>query len=289
MNTLSTASLAYIYFFYGLAFFAMGLAVLLELGRTSELRFARSIPWLAAFGLIHGGHEWFEMFEVMGHLPPGLPLGQIRLVLLVVSFTCLAAFGFGLSRPDNSPRLTAMWRTLALVGVCLGGLIVLRFRLSPSDWLVAAGVWARYSLGIVGAVITSWALISQGRVFADRGMARFGRDLAWAALAFALYGVVGQVFVTKSALPPSNIINSDLFLRLFGVPVQLFRGVMAAVVAITVIRAGSRKACSARDRPTESAVARSRKRVVGLVRNVAHPGFYVRLADFATPGCDQSR
>jgi signal transduction histidine kinase len=234
-------SLAYIYFFYGLAFFAMGLAALLEVERSSELRLARSVPWLAAFGLIHGGHEWFEMFEVMGHLSPRLPLGQIRLVLLVVSFTCLAAFGFGLSRPDNSPRLTAMWRTLALVGVCLGGLIVLRFWLSLSDWLVAASVWARYSLGIVGAAITSWALVSQGRAFANPGaqsrVASFGRDLAWAALAFALYGVVGQVFVTRSALPPSNIINSDLFLRLFGVPVQLFRGVMAAVVAITIIRA----------------------------------------------------
>ena len=235
--------MAYIYFFYGLAFFAMGLAVLLEVERTSELQLARSVPWLAAFGLIHGGHEWFEMFEVMGHLPPGLPLGQIRLVLLVVSFTCLAAFGFGLSRPDNSPRLTALWRTLALVGVCLGGLIVLRFRLSPSDWLVAASVWARYSLGIVGAVVTSWALISQGRVFADRGtpgesrVAHFGRDLAWAAVAFVLYGVVGQVFVTKSALPPSNIVNSDLFLRLFGIPIQLFRGTMAVGVAIAIIRA----------------------------------------------------
>jgi len=175
-------SLAYIYFFYGLAFFAMGLAVLLEVERTSELRFARSMPWLAAFGLIHSSHEWLEMFEVMGHLPPGLPLGQIRLVLLVVSFTCLAAFGFGLSRPDNSPRLTTMWRTLALVGVCLGGLIVLRFRLSLSDGLVAASVWARYSLGIVGAALTSWTLVSQGRVFANRGVASFGRDLAWAAL-----------------------------------------------------------------------------------------------------------
>jgi signal transduction histidine kinase len=43
--------------------------------------------------------------------------------------------------------------------------------------------------------------------------------------------------VTKSAVPPSNIINSDLFLRLFGVPVQLFRGALAMVVAVTTIRA----------------------------------------------------
>jgi signal transduction histidine kinase len=230
-------SLSYIYFVYGLAFFAMGLAVLLEMGRASELRFARSMPWLAAFGLIHGSHEWLEMFEVIGHLPPGLPLGSIRLVLLVVSFGCLAAFGISLRRPEGAPRLTAMWRTLALIGVCLGGMIALKLWLRPSDWIAAASAWVRYSLGIVGAAFTSWALVSQGQVFARQGMARFGRDLVWAAVAFALYGAIGQMFVSKSVLPPSNLINSDLFLRLFGVPVQLFRGTMAVAVAVSIIRA----------------------------------------------------
>ena len=229
--------MGYIYFFYGLAFFAMGLAVVLEVGRTSELRFAHSMPWLAAFGIIHGSHEWFEMFEAMGQLPPGLPLEAIRLILLVVSFACLAAFGISLSRPEHAPRLDTMWRALALIGLCLGGIVVLRLWLPLSEWWGAASVWTRYSLGIVGAIITSWSLVSQGQVFAKLGMAHFGRDLAWAALAFALYGVIGQLFVTKSAVPPSNIINSDLFLRLFGVPVQLFRGALAMVVAVTTIRA----------------------------------------------------
>ncbi len=234
---MSTTALGYIYFFYGLAFFAMGLAVVLEVSRTSELRFARSMPWLAAFGIIHGSHEWFEMFEVMGQMPPDLPQGAIRLILLVVSFACLAAFGISLSRPEQAPRLGAMWRTLALVGLSLGGLVVLRRLLPLSEWWEVASVWARYSLGIVGAILTSWSLVSQGRIFARLGMAHFGRDLAWAALAFALYGIVGQLFASKSALPPSNLINSDLFLRLFGVPIQLFRGVLATVVAVTIIRA----------------------------------------------------
>ena len=237
MTAVSATILENIYFIYGLAFFVMGLAVLLELGRTSELRFARSMPWLAAFGLIHGSHEWLEMFELMGHLPGTLPMEQVRLVLLVVSFACLAAFGFSLSRPEQAPPRESMWRTLVLIGVCLGGMGLLRFRLQSSEWIGAASVWARYSLGIVGAVFTSWALAAQGRIFAQRGMARFGQDLVWAAIAFALYGIVGQVFVPKTGLPPSNIVNSDLFLRLFGIPIQLFRAVMAVVVAIAIIRA----------------------------------------------------
>ena len=237
MTAVSATTLENIYFIYGLAFFVMGLAVLLELGRTSELRFARSMPWLAAFGLIHGGHEWLEMFELMGHLPGTLPMEQVRLVLLVVSFACLAAFGFSLSRPEQAPPRVSMWRTLALIGVCLGGMGLLRFWLQSSEWIGAASVWARYSLGIVGAVFTSWALAAQGRIFAQRGMARFGQDLVWAAVAFALYGIVGQVFVPKTGLPPSNIVNSDLFLRLFGIPIQLFRATMAVAVAIAIIRA----------------------------------------------------
>jgi hypothetical protein len=111
MTTVSTA-LENIFFIYGLAFFAMGLAVLLEMERTSQLRFARSMPWLAAFGLIHGGHEWLEMFELMGHLPQTLPMDQIRLILLVVSFACLAAFGFSLSQSGRGHRRAQIrWRS----------------------------------------------------------------------------------------------------------------------------------------------------------------------------------
>src|SRR5512136_2579793 len=137
MNAVSAITLENIYFIYGLAFFVMGLAVLLELGRTSELRLARSMPWLAAFGLIHGSHEWLEMFELMGHLPGTLPMEQVRLVLLVVSFACLAAFGFSLSRPEQAPPRVSMWRTLALIGVCLGGMGLLRFWLQSSEWIGA--------------------------------------------------------------------------------------------------------------------------------------------------------
>jgi signal transduction histidine kinase len=235
---MNTASLTTIYFFYGLAFFAMGLAVLLELERTSELRLARSIPWLAAFGLIHGSHEWIEMFEVLGYWPNILPSNELRVVLLVASFGCLTAFGISLmSQADQANRTHAMRWSLAIIGMCLSGMGMLRFWFEPAEWIVVAGVWARYSLGVVGSVITSWALMSQGRVFARTGMARFGQDMVWAAAAFALYGIVGQVFVPATRLPPSNLINADLFLRMFGVPIQLFRSIIAVLVAITMIRA----------------------------------------------------
>jgi signal transduction histidine kinase len=65
---------------------------------------------------------------------------------------------------------------------------------------------------------------------------RFGRDSLWAAIAFAWYGLVGQVFTEASPLPLSDLINQGLFVRLFGFPVQLLRAAAAVVAAIFVIR-----------------------------------------------------
>ena len=87
-----------VYFFYGLAFFCMGLIVLLESGRTSALRLSAALAFLAAFGIIHGLHEWFEMFHRLGSsgaadIPSWLLLEELRIVHLVLSFVLLIIFG----------------------------------------------------------------------------------------------------------------------------------------------------------------------------------------------------
>ena len=60
-----TRNIIVVYFFYGLSFFVMGLAILLESGHSSKLDFARALRPLIWFGLIHGCHEWFEMFLII--------------------------------------------------------------------------------------------------------------------------------------------------------------------------------------------------------------------------------
>jgi signal transduction histidine kinase len=48
--------------------------------------------------------------------------------------------------------------------------------------------------------------------------------------------LVGQLFTQASPLIPSTIINEALFGNLFGIPVQLFRAIMASLAAFFVIR-----------------------------------------------------
>ncbi|MER3544521.1 MAG: hypothetical protein C4311_07920 [Chloroflexota bacterium] len=233
--------ITFIFFLYGLAFFSMGLVVALEGGRASDARLRHALRPLAGFGLIHAAHEWLEMFQILELLPlqSAEPLlwQSIRLAILAFSFLSLSAFGASLLAPNERIRRVSLLFPLVLSAVWEFGLLSLRSRFSLESGLWdIADAWTRYVLGIPAALAASAGLIAQQRVFRQAGLVRFGRDSLWAAIAFAWYGLVGQIFVRPSPLPPSDIINQDLFLRLFGFPIQLVRASAAIVAAVFVIR-----------------------------------------------------
>lgn len=227
-----------VYFFYGLSFFSMGLAVLLEVDRSSESDFARALRSLAGFGVIHGGHEWIEMFLL---IHPDIHstfiyqyIGEGRVVLLAVSFFFLISFGVRLIAGSHRMRLA--WQLMGvLAGIWGVGLVWLFLTVSVSERLAALDVYTRYSLAIPAAALTAWGLILQRQKFLQQGMKGYGRDVLAAAIAFGLYGGIGQLFVSPSAVFPSSFLNENVFLEWFGFPVQLFRSVMACVAAIGII------------------------------------------------------
>ncbi len=228
-----------IFFFYGLAFYSLGLALLVESGRASELGFARSMRLLAAFGLLHGYHEWFDMFErgLTLYYARTFPLGLVwlRLAVLAGSFVALLAFGEHLLQRDGA---TTWHITLCAIGAYALASALARsaYKLDTRAWAQATDVLARYILGVPGAVLACWALWKQRTIFRKRGMGRFVHGLTLAALALALYGVVGQVFTDRSAVFPSTVLNAALFRRITGFPVQLFRAAMATLLAFAMIR-----------------------------------------------------
>lgn len=243
-------NLVVIYFFYGLAFFSMGLAIWLSSSRfrTSEFRLAGALLFLAGFGIVHGLQEWFDMFQLLDerggtNIPEWLLLPEVRLIHLVVSFLLLVFFGIKLLFANR--RVADSGNRLALIGaggflalwIASAALTLLVYRPERLEMIAAADVLARYTLGITGALIAAWAIWLEQRNFKARGMARFGRALLGAAVALLLYGLIGQLFVRPSFIFPSTVINSALFLDLFGFPVQVFRAVLAILMAAFIIRA----------------------------------------------------
>lgn len=212
---------------------------MLEVDRSSKLDFARALLPLAGFGLVHGSHEWIEMFLLI-HSEFLLTdyyhyVGLGRIFLLALSFFFLLSFGIQLV--TGPTRSSLHWKLLlTLTSIWLIGLIWVFLANPQSIALVSGDVYTRYVLAIPGAALTAWGLILQQRKFFQLGMKGFGYDVVIAAIAFGLYGGIGQLFVTSSPIFPSTFINAPLFQTLTGFPIQVFRTVMACIAAVFIIR-----------------------------------------------------
>lgn len=217
----------------------MGLAVLLETGRPSKLDFARALRPLAGFGLIHGSHEWFEMFLIIqgnsGIIPNEDWIAPIRIILLATSFLFLIAFGIRLIIGPGLQRRWLIFTGLISIIWMVGFVIILISTSTNNPW-INADVFTRYVLALPGTALSVWGLIIQRKSFIMAGMHNFGRDVTLGAIAFGLYGGIGQVFVSPSSIFPSNFLNSEVFLQWFGIPIQVFRSAMATLAAIFIIR-----------------------------------------------------
>lgn len=228
-----------IYFVYGLAFFSMGLLVAIEGGRASDVRLRRALPPLAGFGLVHAAHEWMEMYVLMGHPisdPELTIMWAMQLATLAFSFISLAAFGSFLLADTEIKRRLILLIPIGLQTIWVFGLYNFRGQYAGGTLWDVADTWTRYTLAMPASLLTAIGLVVQQRAFRRSGLIRFGRDALWAAITFGWYGLFGQVFARATPLFPSNMINQDVFLSVFGFPVQLFRAVMAVAAALFVIR-----------------------------------------------------
>ena len=89
-----------IYFVYGLAFFVLGISIALQSRQYSRLRLARSLSWLAGFGILHALNEWADVFipiqaEFLSE-PIVMILHSIHYIVLALSFAFLLQFGIEL-------------------------------------------------------------------------------------------------------------------------------------------------------------------------------------------------
>jgi signal transduction histidine kinase len=243
ISSFFTQHIIHVYFVYGLAFFAMGLAVALESGRASELILTRALPSLAAFGLIHGANEWLEMFirflPASSATDPSLALRAFKLSLLATSFVFLVAFGVRLIALLNPNRFPQLYLAPAiLVAIFLAGLVLIRVWLTadPVEWLRLGEVWIRYSLGLPGSLLACWALLEQRRAFKRKDLPQLGSDLIGATLTLVWYTILDVLIGPKTPFFPSSVINSTSFFQLIGVPVQVFRAIATIALAYFIIR-----------------------------------------------------
>ncbi len=231
-----------IYFIYGLAFFGMGLAMALESGRSPGLAEVRVLRPLAVFGLLHGGHEWFEAYLLiagpsLSSLASWLP--WLRIVTLSLSFLFLFLFAYNYLGMDQARRPRGWLSRYRLLGLYWLALAVWGLTQYPRALSQEPAFWdamVRYFLAMPASLLAALAL--QGRSRQSRTEDR--PVLAWfffgASVGFALYAVT-QVFVRPLEVFPANLINQANFAGWTGISIQMVRSLLAVLITFCLIRA----------------------------------------------------
>jgi signal transduction histidine kinase len=230
-----------VFFIYGLAFFSMGLVMLMEAGRSPLIVESKALYWLSIFGFVHGIHEWLEVainrsewFAVKFPFQAGL----FRIGFLAISFTPLILFGLRVLLPQY--RFNRRGILLGFVGFAIytAGMLLVSIltRSEHADWVHHSDALIRYTLAVPGATLTGLALNQQGRSVLLAERPRLQRYLKWAGFSFILYGVT-QIFVPPADFSPANLVNSQAFDRLIGLPIQMFRAGLAVAATVSLLRA----------------------------------------------------
>lgn len=199
--------LDYIYFIYGLAFILLAAICSVMYRRQEETH----LPWvlLGLFGLSHGVNEWLDMLAIsLGTLPI---FTTIRLIIMIISFIFLLEFGRQGYNGTSSRTLKA-WIYLPLLAILIAG-----YSLGTSGLNAAS----RYSFCLTGGVLSAIALYKTSRRFHS------ARYLSITGILMLLYTLSAGVIVPTSAFFPASRLNHDSFLYFTGIPIQLFRALLA--------------------------------------------------------------
>lgn len=213
-----------LYLLYGLAFFTLGVAILSRDISLSELGIARMIRLLAAFGIVHGFHEWLELLELLFPEIAGPGFTSFRLVVVSLSFLFLFYFGLFLNiitlAGDKALQSTPNW-VKAAVGAAALALTIFAAYL---DFHSHGNMHTRRLVALPGSLLAGFGLILYSRTVRAFS-ANTARHFIFAGSCMTCYAVL------------SGLLPSDVTIPLFDVKVIFFRGLAAFFLMFFTIRA----------------------------------------------------
>ncbi|SES97808.1 Signal transduction histidine kinase [Natronincola peptidivorans] len=229
-----------IFFFYGLAFFTMGIAALLQsTSKDTSFPLLKSIHYLGYFGLVHGITEWIIMARISGmflqHQSFLLVLGTFTNGL---SFAFLWTFGVSLLEKKGRTKRILLGLPWLLFSIWLAAFLVSYaiYDTTYLHWVIVEDIMSRYFIGLPGAFVSAYALKKNADAMRAINLNSVAIKLHGMAFFFALYGLLAGAVVDSRGFFLANYLNKALFLRIFGFPVELGRA--ASAIGITILFVG---------------------------------------------------
>jgi signal transduction histidine kinase len=242
MNVIFALNQEIILFVYGLGFFILGFAIFLQVQRSSRLELARSLRWLAAFGITHAFNEWGDLFIPIQatYLPANIirVLGVAQLFLLAISFAALFEFGISVLSPLNLGR-SFSWLPGGLLAawVFLSFFIVLPLETDLEQWHHSANALARYLICFPGGLLAAYGLrLHAVRRIQPLNVPAIYNTLRIAGISLGIYAILSGLIPPPVHFFPGNVLNTFTFEQHLGFPPILLRTLICLIIAVSVIR-----------------------------------------------------
>jgi signal transduction histidine kinase len=229
-----------IYFFYGLGFFTMGLVMALESFRTPSIGNAYQLLPLAIFGIIHGIHEWMEIFLLqMTWLDLKYPefVTIIRLYFLGVSFLFLLIFGINSYRFNTSFKNSSKIILFVLLGiyyVMIFSNILIFNKMGNLFTYPIVDANIRYLMAFPASILAFIGFFQQSKLLKLQERIKLSKSVLLVGICFLIYGLT-QLFVHQFDMFPAKLINQQLLSELIGFPIQLIRAFLAVAIMIGLV------------------------------------------------------
>ncbi|RJQ53499.1 MAG: PAS domain S-box protein [Nitrospiraceae bacterium] len=210
-----TSQLDYILFFYGFAFFMLGVVgFILMKDKPDRLPWV----WLGLFGFTHGIFEWLNLicicFEYNHYLK------GVRIFILIASYAFLTEFGRAGTAMVRG-RGVGRWIFVPLLVPVFAGVF---------EGLNGIAAASRYMIGLTGGLWTSRALF-----LASKGLERSARRrLISGSVSMAAYALATGLVVVGADFYPASSLNGAAFLQSVGIPIELIRSLIASLIALSV-------------------------------------------------------
>lgn len=209
--------LDFVFLVYGLSFLVF-VPIVFAMARMRED--GMSWHWLGWFGLLHGLYEWGRLIVLVhGSI---IPIVVIDDILLIASCVCLFEFGRR-NMKWSSGRKVPAWIYLP-IAVVMG----LGWQAGLSDFVCIT----RYGMIYFGGFLTAAALWQWG---GRTGYGRRAPRYYVVVAAFIGYAVLSGLVAGEDRCAAA-ILNEDVFLRFFGLPIQVVRCLLAVIITIALWR-----------------------------------------------------
>lgn len=234
-----SANFFMLYFFYGLAFYTLGISALLQNKQAegqSKSIFSNNV-YLGLFGLLHGTTEWLIMIRPVNFFQDyTFHIHSLQLLLNSASFACLLYYGLNF----ESLKLRLILKKAlpaSIFFVWLLGLIISFEYASYVEIFDLYSALSRYFIGLPATFLTAYRFVILAKETKINYSVVLAKQFKRLSISFALYGLYAGLFITNKGFFPNNVINSELLRASIGLPSEFLRMMMAVIITIIYLRA----------------------------------------------------